>query len=138
MTLCQSRVKRDTVNKKEKEQHDRNKANRYNKDYQHGMSAAVAVVKHGGTAFQMKVMSEALRTGRLSPEKLKKELSENTPNEMRKGYDKQVKQGRTPTVDSLLAEYRCNAEFRTLAENVGLREDYFVRSAEDEIRRHQT
>jgi len=95
----------------------------------------VSTIEAASTSSQVKIMSEALRTGKLSHSKLRKALEENASGEMRKGGDKLIKKGKPVTVDALLAEYRGDKHFQKLASDVGLDEEYFVELAEREINR---
>ena len=80
-------------------------------------------------------MADALRSGHLSPDKLRAELSHSAPMEMRKGADRLIKEGKTPSVDLLMAEYDQELEFQSLAEKVGLDREYFMDLAEAELKR---
>jgi hypothetical protein len=95
----------------------------------------VAQLKAIGTTTQVGIMSQALDSGALSPDKLHKELSNKAADEMSKGYDRIAKKGDTPTVDLLLAEYREELAFKALADRVGLNEQWFINLAEGEIQR---
>jgi len=95
----------------------------------------VSAIESAPTSSQVKIMSEALRTGRLSHPELRKALEQNTPDEMRRGVDKLVKKGKPVTVDALLAEYWGDTQFQELASDVGLDEQYFIKLAEIEINR---
>jgi len=94
-----------------------------------------AVLQASSTSSQVKVLAESLRTGRLSPSKLRKALKDNAPKEMRKGADKLIKKGKSLTVDSLLEEYRKDKEFQNLASEVDLDENWFIELAKAEIKR---
>lgn len=94
-----------------------------------------SIIETASTSSQVTIMSEALRTGKLSHSKLRKALEENSPKEMSKGADKLARKGKPVTVDALLAEYRGDRHFQKLASDVGLSEGYFVELAEGEINR---
>lgn len=97
-------------------------------------TVGVATLKRYSTNKQVRFLADALHTGRLSPGELQDSLKENARKEMRRGITKQAKHGVTPTVDTLLKEYREDADFRKLAEEVGLDETWFMNLAKTEIR----
>jgi hypothetical protein len=86
---------------------------------------------------QVGILSESLGNGRLQNNRLRNSLETNAPIEMRKGIAKQLKKGITPTVDTLLEEYRGSKSFQKLAASVGLDETWFVQLAEREIANYE-
>ena len=96
-----------------------------------GVSALTA----RSTSSQVRIMAEALHTGRLSIGKLRKALEDNAPKEMGKGAKKLLKKHKEVTVDALLVEYCKDEEFQNLAAEVGLDAEWFVKVAENECRK---
>ena len=96
---------------------------------------AVGALQRQSTNKQVSFLSGALAEGRLSPGRLLQLLEDNAYKEIRKGADKLVKQGKTPTVDLLLAEYHKEKDFKKLAASVGLDESWFVNLAKEECAR---
>ena len=96
--------------------------------HQVGYSAMQAM----GTGNQVKLLRDSLRLGKLSPAKLRDALENNAPKEMRKGAEKLRKQGKPVTVDALMTEYRKDRDFRELAAEVGLDENWFIELAKKE------
>jgi len=92
-------------------------------------------IKSKPTETQIGILSEAIEDNHLKSSLLRKTLEKNAPVEMRKGVEKLVKKGKTPTVDLLLEEYRGSKSFQKLALGVGLDEAWFVKLAEDEIKK---
>lgn len=97
----------------------------------------VSAIQSQSTPSQVAFLADSLHSGRLTPTSLKKALVGNAHKEMRKGADKLIKKGKTPTVELLLDEYRKDAGFRRLAAEVGLDESWFTRLAESECQRQQ-
>jgi len=95
----------------------------------------VETVQKLDTDTQVGLLSESLGNGNLQNSALRKSLEKNAPIEMRKGIVKLVKRGKVPTVDLLLEEYRGSKSFQKLAFGVGLDEAWFVKLAEDEIKK---
>lgn len=95
---------------------------------QRGYSALQAM----DTGNQIKVLRDSLHLGKLSPAKLRKALEDNAHKEMRKGADKLRKKGKPVTVNALLEEYRKDRDFRELAIEVGLNEEWFIALANKE------
>lgn len=110
-------------------------ARKVDKERQQMERVGVATIQAASTSSQVQIMSEALRTGRLSHSKLREALEENAPKEMSKGAGKLAKKGKPITVDALLEEYRGDKAFQKLASEVGLNETYFIELAEREISR---
>jgi ribosomal protein L17 len=98
---------------------------------------AVKTLQHQSTDKQVSFLSDALAESRLEAGKLQQTLEANARKEMRKGVDKLIRQGKTPTVDLLLAEYRREKKFQALAASVGLQESWFVALAESECAHYQ-
>ena len=90
---------------------------------------AVSGLKKLSTEDQIALLSQSLDKGWLSTRELRRQLERNAPNEMRKGRDRILREGKTPTVDLLLEEYRSSG-LKPLAERVGLDEAWFVALAE--------
>jgi hypothetical protein len=93
----------------------------------------MAYLQRSSTSNQVKFLADSLHSGRLSTHNLKKSLEDNAHREMTKGADKLTKNGKQITVDTLLEEYRNDTEFKTLANEVGLDEQWFIGLAEREI-----
>jgi hypothetical protein len=87
------------------------------------------------TETQIGILSEAIEDNHLQSSLLRRTLEKNAPIEMRKGVEKLVKKGKIPTVDLLLEEYHGSESFQKLASSVGLGEAWFVKLAEDEIKK---
>ncbi len=98
---------------------------------------AVGALQHQSTNKQVSFLSGALAEGKLSSGRLRQTLEDNARKEMRKGADKLVKQGKTPTVDLLLVEYHKEKDFQRLATSVGLDESWFMKLAEEECSRER-
>lgn len=98
-------------------------------------NTAVSILQRQSTDKQVDFLSTAVGEGRLKQGKLRDQLEKNAPKEMRKGIEKLVKQGKTPTVDLLLWEYRHERAFQKLAASVGLTEEWFIELAKREIAR---
>lgn len=101
---------------------------------QRAKSAAASQLKKAATNDQIAILSSAIDEGVLSKREIRRQLERNAPNEMRKGCRKQIKEGKTPTVDSLLTEYRTVPGFKELAERCELTEQWFVELAEQVIK----
>ena len=101
---------------------------------QRAKSAAASQLKKAATNAQIAILSSAIDEGVLSKREIRRQLERNAPNEMRTGYRKQVKAGETPTVDSLLTEYRTTPGFKELTERCRLTEDWFVDLAQRVIK----
>lgn len=99
------------------------------------VSAGVSTVEKYSVDKQIQFLADALHEGRLSPNKLRRELERNAPLEMRKGADKLIKQGRAINVDALLMEYRSSEGFQELATEVGLNQQWFTELAKQECQR---
>jgi len=56
---------------------------------------------------------------------------------MRKGVERLVKEGKTPTVELLLEDYRREKSFQRLAASVGLDKQWFINLAESEIKKYE-
>lgn len=98
--------------------------------------AAVTVIQQKSTADQVDFMTQAMNEGRLAPNKVRKQMEQFAPLEMRKGAEKLIKQGKLVTVDNLLEEYRREKAFQKVADSVGLHEDWFIKLAEVEVRKY--
>lgn len=96
-------------------------------------TAGTTILKHETTSNQIKFLADSLHSGRLHHDQLRHALMGNAPNEMRIGAEKLRKQGKSITVDNLLEEYWADTEFKELAAEVGLSEDFFVKLAEAEV-----
>ena len=95
---------------------------------------AVSILQRQSADKQVDFLNTAIGEGRLGHSKLRRTLETNAPKEMRKGIEKLVKQGKVPTVDLLLEEYRREKSFQKLAGSVGLTEEWFIILAEDAIK----
>lgn len=95
----------------------------------------VETIQKLDTDTQVGLLSESIDNGKLKNSLLRRTLEKNAPVEMRKGIEKLIKKGKTPTVDLLLEEYRGSKSFQKLASSVGLGEAWFVQLAEDEIKK---
>lgn len=104
------------------------------KSIQRMQKIGVRVLERLGTKNQIKVLRDSLHTGRITADKLRKELEENAYKEMSKGARKLAKKHKDVTVDALLKEYRDDENFQALADEVGLTEEFFVGVAEAECR----
>lgn len=98
---------------------------------------AVSALKKKSTKSQIEFLSESLGMGELSSSKLRKAFVQNAPKEMRKGAERLIKKGITPTVDLLMGDYRKESKFRELTARLGLDERWFFKLAEDECRRRR-
>lgn len=92
----------------------------------------VGKLKKMSTGGQVGVLSESLRTGKLSADELRYELETNAKKEMRKGAEKFRRKGKAVTVENLLEDYYEHEDFRELAASVGLDEAWFIKLAEEE------
>jgi len=95
---------------------------------------AVQAISRQSTDKQVDFLHGSLAEGRLGHSKLRRTLEDNAPKEMRIGIQKLVKQGKTPTVDLLLEEYRREKSFQKLAASVGLTEEWFIKLAEEKLK----
>jgi hypothetical protein len=93
----------------------------------------VQEIKSAPVEKQIDILSDSLTSNHLKPSLLRTTLEKNAPIEMRKGIEKLIKGGKTPTVDLLLEEYRASKSFQKLARSVGLDESWFIKLAEDEL-----
>jgi hypothetical protein len=93
----------------------------------------VGTITKAPTDTQVGILSESLANGKLQNSKLRQTLEQHAPIEMRKGIEKLIKKGKTPTVDLLLEEYRGSKSFQKLALSVGLDEAWFVKLAENKL-----
>lgn len=104
------------------------------KSVQRMQKTGVRLLERLGTRDQIKVLRDSLHTGRITAGKLKKELESNAYKEMEKGARKLAKKHKDVTVDALLKEYRDDKNFQSLADEVGLTEEFFIGVAETECR----
>ncbi|MBU2249376.1 MAG: hypothetical protein KKD77_21690 [Gammaproteobacteria bacterium] len=95
-----------------------------------GRGKIVSGLKEGTTSKQLEFLSQALDSGSLSTRELRRQLEGNAVKEMHKGVIRITREGRIPTVDELLEEYRSETEFQGIAARVGLDEPWFVALAE--------
>ena len=86
------------------------------------------------TPKQVDFLADTLHSGHLGAGKLKRQLVKNAPNEMKKGIVRLRREGKTPTVDLLLEEYRKDKGFQKLANEVGLDSTWFENLAEEMIK----
>jgi len=86
------------------------------------------------TPKQVDFLADTLHSGHLGAGKLKRQLVKNAPNEMKKGIVRLRREGKTPTVDLLLEEYRNDTGFQKLANEVGLDSTWFENLAEEMIK----
>ena len=86
------------------------------------------------TSKQVDFLADTLHSGHLKESKLHKELVKNAPKEMKKGVTRLYKEGKTPTVDLLLEEYRKDTGFQKLATEAGLDSTWFENLAEETIK----
>lgn len=92
-----------------------------------------AYLQRLSTSSQVQFLADSLHSGKLPPNRLRKELMNNAPKEMNKGAKKLIKQGKTPTIDLLMKDYWEDKAFQALASEVGLDEEWFVELAKQEV-----
>lgn len=95
--------------------------------------AGIEVIKRAPMNSQLKFLQDAMDKGLVTETAVQKVIMNEAPKEMHKGTERLLKEGKPVTIDALMEDYRNQPDFRSLADRLGLKEDYFLGLAKAEV-----